>query len=130
MIMTHARTLSSPHTSVNLPRALLSSQCAYHHRRRGRFRPVCAASPTYNARRFMLSAFYLSPHCMSCAPNGTTTRFCIYIQPFVIVCKAVAARTCHARFCRIGRNDGGLLSAVVLTARHSENAWRFWRESA
>lgn len=46
-------------------------------------------------QRFMLSAVYLSPHCMSCAPNGTTTRFCIYIQPFVIVCKA-AAHTCRA----------------------------------
>jgi len=79
---------------------------SFQSRHRRCFRPVCA-HPRCIYQRFVLSAFYLSPHCTSCASNGTTTRFCIYIQPFVIVCKAVA-RACHARFCQIGRTRRGL----------------------
>lgn len=73
-------------------------------------------------QRYMLSAFYLSAHCASCAPNGTTTRFCIYIQPFVIVCRAARATF---GFCRIGRTDG-LLRRIPFR-HHSETRKRITR---
>lgn len=79
---------------------------------------LCARlyTPTFHAVCFLpFAALYVV-----CAQRDDDPRFCIYIQPFVIVCKA-AARTCHARFCRIGRNATSCTVCPGITARR-ENA--------
>lgn len=61
---------------------------------------LCARTPDVYTPN--VSCSLLSTSRRMSRPNGTTIRFCIYIQLFAIVCRA---RACHARFCRIGRND-------------------------
>lgn len=79
MIMT---TLLSPHISI-IYRILLPSR---RRRRRRRGLPACALDVYTGVLRSLPSPF------RRIVSDGTTTRFCIYIQPFVTVRKAVTTR--------------------------------------